>query len=111
MKFLIDAQLPPVLADFFRLHGHEADNLRDLGLREARDAEIWGHATKTASIIVTKDEDFVIRRVLSKDPHEPAVLWLRVGNVKNPVLTAWLNLHWTAIEEKLNSGEKLIEVR
>ena len=61
MKFLVDAQLPPALAHWLREAGHEAQAVRDIGLRDASDTIIWHHARATRAIIVTKDEDFARR--------------------------------------------------
>src|SRR6266540_6513289 len=41
MRFLVDAQLPPALAQFLQSQGHEAKAVREVGLREACDADIW----------------------------------------------------------------------
>lgn len=46
MKFLIDAQLPPALAQWLREAGHEARAAREVGLREAEDSAIWRHARR-----------------------------------------------------------------
>ncbi|HEV2330184.1 MAG TPA: DUF5615 family PIN-like protein [Verrucomicrobiae bacterium] len=58
MKFIVDAQLPPALAHWLREAGHEAQAVREVGLREAEDGDIWNHALKTGAVILTKDEDF-----------------------------------------------------
>ena len=55
MKFVVDAQLPPVMAHWLRAAGHEAAHVEDLGLRNADDDVIWMHAEKTGVVIVTKD--------------------------------------------------------
>jgi len=57
MRFLIDAQLPPSLTQFLRTFGEEAIACRDVGLRDADDAEIWRFAITGGWCIVTKDED------------------------------------------------------
>jgi predicted nuclease of predicted toxin-antitoxin system len=57
MRFLVDAQLPPALAAWIRQRGHEAQAVRELGLRDAEDEEIWTHAIELDAIIVTKDAD------------------------------------------------------
>ena len=36
MKFLVDAQLPPALKDWFRIHGYEARHVQDVGLLDAK---------------------------------------------------------------------------
>jgi len=63
MRFLVDAQLPPSLARFLVELGEEATPCRDLGLRDADDDVIWQFATSGGWCIVTKDEDFAIRRM------------------------------------------------
>jgi len=55
MLFIVDAQLPPQLAQWLRDRGHEASALREIGLRDADDADIWSHALAERAIIVTKD--------------------------------------------------------
>ena len=60
MTFLIDAQLPPALADWLILQGHIAQHVDEIGLRNADDVEIWNHALVSGAIIITKDEDFAL---------------------------------------------------
>jgi predicted nuclease of predicted toxin-antitoxin system len=76
VKFVVDAQLPPVLAAWLRARGHEAVAVRDIGLREADDKSIWSYAQSGNAIIVTKDEDFVL--VATAAP-AVRVLWVRLG--------------------------------
>ncbi len=40
MRFLIDAQLPPALARLLASHGHVAEHVADIGLRDADDSPI-----------------------------------------------------------------------
>jgi predicted nuclease of predicted toxin-antitoxin system len=40
VKFIIDAQLPPSLAIALREAGYDAAAVREIGLREAKDAAI-----------------------------------------------------------------------
>ena len=46
MKFVVDAQLPPALARLLREAGCDAFAVREIGLREASDAEIWRYAVQ-----------------------------------------------------------------
>ena len=46
MKFVVDAQLPPALARLLREAGCDAFAVREIGLREASDAEIWRYAVR-----------------------------------------------------------------
>jgi predicted nuclease of predicted toxin-antitoxin system len=40
MRFVIDAQLPPALARLLTAHGHTAEHVADIGLRDADDSPI-----------------------------------------------------------------------
>lgn len=55
---MVDAQLPPALAPWLREAGYDAQAVREVGLREADEGGIWGHAQAQGRVIVTKDEDF-----------------------------------------------------
>lgn len=76
MNFWIDAQLPPSLAVWLtEAFEVSATSLRDLGLRDAEDAEIF-YAARAAGIIVivSKDSDFVDLATRMGAP--PQILWV-----------------------------------
>jgi predicted nuclease of predicted toxin-antitoxin system len=108
MRFLIDAQLPPAVAVWLRERGHEAETVREVGLREAEDGAIWVHARRTSAVILTKDEDFAVRSQQAREG--PAVVWLRVGNVSNRALRGWLEPRLPGILQLLGQGSRLVEV-
>jgi predicted nuclease of predicted toxin-antitoxin system len=108
VKFLVDAQLPPVLARWLREAGHEAEHVEELGLRDANDSAIWAHALRSGAIIVTKDEDFAARSVQSTTA--PVIVWLRVGNTTNRVLRAWFEPRLPGIMQLLTQNSRLVEV-
>ena len=109
MKWIVDAQLPPALALALREAGYDAVAVREVGLREAKDAAIWQYALQNQAVILTKDEDFV-ERCLRVEP-APVVVWLRIGNATNPVLLGWLLPMLPAVVARIESGDRLIEVR
>jgi predicted nuclease of predicted toxin-antitoxin system len=109
MRFLVDAQLPPVLARWFEDRGYEASAARDVGLRDAKDSAIWNFALLNDSVLVTKDEDFAVRATQSDGV--PQVVWLRIGNCTNRVLFAWLEPLLPGIVDALRSGNRLVEVQ
>jgi len=109
MKFIIDQQLPPALCAWLRERGHEAEHVRDVGLREALDSEIWLRAVSTGAVIVTKDEDFASRRKTVATG--PAIAWLRCGNVSTRALLELLASEWAAITFELDQATAVIEVR
>ena len=59
MKFLVDNQLPPALAEFLRLCGHDCDHVHDLKLDKARDVELWSRVLQKGRIVVSEDDDFL----------------------------------------------------
>jgi predicted nuclease of predicted toxin-antitoxin system len=63
-----------LLADIFP----ESLHVRDVGLRDAEDAEIWEYGRVNSLVIVSKDSDFHERSFYFGFP--PKVIWLRIGN-------------------------------
>lgn len=63
MRFLVDAQLPPALARRIEAMGHAAEHVADCGLATAPDPHVRQYAAATGAVIVTKDEDFVVRGI------------------------------------------------
>ena len=107
MLFLVDAQLPPSLAEALRQAGHRAVHVIDLALQAATDQKIWDEAISRSAVLVTKDRDFPLRRAAMNDG--PAILWVRVGNISNRKLID-LALHaLPAIIEAIERGEVVIE--
>ncbi len=74
MRFLVEAQLPPTLAQWIAGKGQSASAVRDQGLRNSDDGSIANFAKKNGWIFVTKDEDIVERSLGRGDA--PQVLWL-----------------------------------
>lgn len=108
MKFLLDQNLPVVLAKWLEERGHEAEHVKRLRLQEANDLDIAARAMRAGSIVITKDADF--QRLAAPPPRGPQVVWVRLGNTTNPqLIEAWESL-WPAIEQALTDGEPLIEV-
>lgn len=109
MRFVIDAQLPPALARLLSEHGHLAEHVMDVGLRDADDSPIWNYALTVSAVIITKDEDFPHR--LSQSKIGPAIVWIRIGNTSRKALLAWFEPLIPQIESLVLNGEKLIEIR
>ena len=60
MTIWIDAQLSPDLSPWITEHFRiDARAARDLGLRDAKDVEIYLAAREADAIVMTKDADFV----------------------------------------------------
>lgn len=108
-KFLVDAQLPPALAQMLRAAGHEAAHVEDVGLRDAEDSPIWQFALQHGAVLLTKDEDFKVRS-LRRSPG-PVIVWLRIGNCSRRALLEWFQPLLPQVVKLVEAGERLIELR
>jgi predicted nuclease of predicted toxin-antitoxin system len=108
MRFLIDAQLPPALARWLSSAGHHAEHVADVGLAGARDDEIWTYALSASAVIVSKDEDFALRKILRQGG--PPVVWIRLPNSRRAALLAWFANALPKIVEAFERGETFIEL-
>ena len=108
MKFVLDAQLPLAMARWLREAGHEAQPVREIGLREAEDEAICAHALRTGAVVLTKDEDFAV--LARGSGMAPVVVWLRVGNCSNAELRAWLEPRLPGIMQLVEQGSRVVEV-
>jgi predicted nuclease of predicted toxin-antitoxin system len=108
IRFVIDAQLPPGLAQRLTALGYPSEHVNRIGLRVATDDEIWRHAAGTGATLVTKDEDFVA--LADREPVGPQVVWVRLGNISNDALWQAINPQLDEIVQALNAGEKIVEV-
>jgi len=109
VRFLVDEQLPPALVGRLQALGYAAEHVSLLGLGGTPDSEIWEYASEIDAIILTKDEDFAAR-VLLTDPG-PKVIWIRLGNVTNRALWTKLGPRMAEIADALSSSDRLVEVR
>jgi predicted nuclease of predicted toxin-antitoxin system len=108
MRFLIDAQLPPALARWLAGQGHPTEHVVDHKLEAASDSAIWNFALEVSAVIITKDEDFALRKALGQGG--PAVVWIRFPNVRRRDLLKWFEKTLPDILSALERGETLIEV-
>lgn len=108
MRFLVDAQLPPALARWLASSGHPTEHVAERNLAGAKDRAVWDDAVATNAAIITKDEDFAIRRVMVSQG--PPIVWIRLGNTRKRELLAWFDAQLPQILQALDEGETLIEV-
>ncbi len=69
---------------------------------------IWDHALSSSSAIITKDEDFAQRKVLTETG--PVVVWIRLPNTRRRDLLAWFETVLPEVLTALARGETLVEV-
>jgi predicted nuclease of predicted toxin-antitoxin system len=109
MKVWLDAQLSPEMADWLRQHfAVEAIAVRDLGLREASDVQIFTSAKQAGVVLITKDSDF--SQLLQRFGPPPHVIWLRCGNTSNERLQVIFMRAFEQAVALIGSGEALVEI-
>lgn len=82
MKIWVDAQLSPALAVWISSQfSIEAKAVRELGLRDATDHQIFLRAKEEVAVVLTKDSDFV--GLVKRLGMPPQVIWLTCGNTSN----------------------------
>lgn len=100
----LDAQLPPQLAAWLRaVRRIDAKALRELGLRDAGDREIFDAARANNVILLSKDADFV--ELVSRLGAPPKLIWLTCGNVSNEALQKLLTQQLDAALEVLRTDD------
>lgn len=109
MKIWLDAHLPPSIAPWlYSSFGVEVVPIRDLGLRDEEDANVFKAAKVAEAVFMTKDSDFLI--LLERHGPPPQVVWLTCGNTSNEHLRQILQSAFPRTLELLKQGEPLVEV-
>jgi predicted nuclease of predicted toxin-antitoxin system len=109
MKIWVDAQMSPAIATWIRgSYAVSAVAIRDLGLRDAEDKEIFEAARQEKAVVMTKDSDFVL--LLDRLGPPPQVIWITCGNTSNARLKEVLSSTLPRALDLLNFGEKLVEI-
>ena len=57
-RFLVDEDVPRSTARVLRSAGHEAEDVRDVGLRGHSDAEVFAYAQAQAAVLISCDKGF-----------------------------------------------------
>jgi predicted nuclease of predicted toxin-antitoxin system len=105
----VDAHISPKLCPWIRRQfAVDAVHVRDLGLREAEDPEIFDKARAAEVVVFTKDEDFV--DLVDRLGTPPQVLWFRCGNMANARLWSILSRALPDALELLRQGEPVVEI-
>ena len=55
MRFLVDENLSPILANLLRAAGHDASHVRDIGLQGATDQAVMDRAEAGQRVVVSAD--------------------------------------------------------
>lgn len=109
MKFWLNAHLSlkfaQWLANEFQVN---CVTVKDVGLRDATDQEIFRKGKEAAVILVKKDSDFVDLVLRNGTP--PQILLLTMGNTSNDELKKIFAKKFSAAMELLKKGEPIVEL-
>jgi len=105
----LDAQLSPRLARWIEeTFEVECSHVRDLGLRDAEDPDVFQKARDAGSVVMTKDEDFI--RLVERNGPPPQVIWVTSGNISNDRFKALLLKTFRDAISLIASGETVVEI-
>jgi predicted nuclease of predicted toxin-antitoxin system len=109
MRIWIDAQLSPRIASWIGDNfDFEAISVRDLGLRDSEDFEIFNAAREDGAVVLTKDRDFL--DLLGRFGPPPKIIWLTCGNTSNDSLQHILKNTLSDAVELLKGRESIVEI-
>ena len=109
MNIWLDAQLSPALAPWVSEQFTVlAVAVRDLGLRDSTDREIFLAARQALAILITKDSDFV--KLLQDLGPPPQIIWLAFGNTSNARLKEIFAQSLNQALDLIRAGEILVEI-
>lgn len=104
MRFLIDANLSPKIANLLKDKGHDAVHVLDINFHKATDQEIIELAVSEDRVIITSDHDF--SRILSQSKAiRPSLIFIKGMNHRRAISQVEILLaNFEAIQNALMSG-------
>lgn len=86
MRFLVDADLPRATVDLVRSFGHEATDVRDVGLGGAPDGLVAAHAQRHCLCLLTGDFDFADIRDYPPEQYFGIVVFVFPHNASRDII-------------------------
>ena len=102
--------LSPALARWMTdtCDGIAAFSLERLDLRHAKDGPIREAALGAEAVMLTKDSDYT--EAVRRDPSQPSVLWVRVGNTSTPAMRHLLSVGLASALDAIRRGARVVEL-
>ena len=102
MRLLLDQNISfrvsKIISDRYQI----VKQVRELGLENATDSEIWEYAKSNRFTIVTFDSDFYDLSVFRGYP--PKIIWLRIGNSSTENIAKVLSDNFELIKDFLTDS-------
>ncbi len=101
MKLLFDQNISFRIISKIKLNFPDAKQVRQLGIENYSDVEIWKFAKQNEYTIVTFDGDFYDLSNFKGFP--PKIIWLRFGNTKTDFIANIINSRHSIIKDFISS--------
>jgi len=106
VKFLLDENLSPRIAEILTEVGHDAVHMRDIALRSSPDEQVLEAAREAGRVIISVDTDFG-DLLAASNAADPSVL-LRQGQRRAQEIAALIVVDLDAVAEDLESGAVVV---
>jgi predicted nuclease of predicted toxin-antitoxin system len=104
VRFLLDQNQSPRLIELLAAHGHEAQHVRDLGMRASPDIAILEAARRSGQVIISGDTDFG-ELLASSDATGPLIVLIRrQGQRRAHQIVALLLANLDVLTDELEAG-------
>ncbi|HQE33982.1 hypothetical protein C3L50_00420 [Flavobacterium alvei] len=103
MKLLLDQNISLRVISKIKNNFPEAKQVKELGIENYLDIEIWEFARDNKFTIVTFDADFYDLSHLNG--HPPKIIWLRFGNTTNDLIASIINSRYSVINDFINAKD------
>lgn len=103
MKFLFDQNISFRIIEKISNLFPGSKQVRQIGLEDCKDFEIWEYAKENDFVIITFDSDFYDLSMIKGIP--PKIIWLRTGNTSTENISGILIKNFDLIKEFIENPD------
>ena len=108
MKFLIDNNPSPLLAESLRAAGHDAIHLRDIDMRDAPDPAVLEYTRSEECVLIFADTDFGALLARSQASRPSVILIRRLTERRAAEQSAIVQANLPQVAEDLAAGAVVV---